>query len=245
MVISSKFGGALTHFGKLKKMKKILLIIAGWAGCLGLSAQDIVSNNLGEFDRISLTGKMNVVLVQGDRNSFEVTLHNAEADRFSWTVSNGKLNLRLRANTQRESSADVKITYNGVNALEVSGASVRGENTFTGDIFTLTVNNGGNATVSTQSKDVTVQADGNSAATLSGKTLYLSINANSKAKIDARALEARAAFVSTQLGAEVFVWGTEKLDARAGSNSIIFYKGTPELFKKSTSLMGSIEQFSY
>ena len=226
-------------------MKKTLLIAVAWIGTLGLSAQDILSNNPGEFSQLSLSGKMNVVLVEGDRNSFEVTLHQAEPDRFSWSVSDGKLNMRLRTNTQKESSADVKITYTKLNLLEVSGASVRCENALTGGIFSLTVNNGGNATVEVQAKDVTVQADGNSAATLSGQTLYLNIGANSKAKVDARVLEARAATVSTQFGAEVFVWGTEKLDAKAGSSSVIYYKGTPEIFKQSSSLMGSVEQFSY
>lgn len=227
------------------KMKKILLSAALCFASLGLAAQDVVSHNLSEFSQIVLSGKMNVVLEQGDRNSFEVTLHNTEADRFSWSITDGKLNLRLRANTQRDVSADVKITFQRLNALDVSGASVRGESPVTDGIFTLKISNGGNVTLETRSKDVSVQADGNSAATLSGETLYLTIHANSKAKIDARAIQARSAIVTAQFNAEVFVWGTERLEAKANSNSVIYYKGTPEIYKPTTGTMGSVEQFSY
>lgn len=230
---------------KSMKMKKTLLIALLGLLSLKVTAQDIVSHDLGDFNQIVLSGKMNVTLVEGDRNSFEVKFHNTTGDRFTWNVTDGKLNLRLRINTQREGSADVRITYKKLDGLDVSQASVRAEEAVESDIFTLKAANGANIVLESQSKDLTVNADGNSAVTLSGETLYLTINANSKAKIDARALQARSAIVATQFNAEVFVWGTEKLDAKAGSNSVIFYKGTPEIFKTSTSMAGSVEQFSY
>jgi len=226
-------------------MKKIGLIAVLLLGSTGLFAQEITAGNLGEFNQIVLTGKMNVVLVEGEQTGIEVILHNTEAERFSWSVSESKLNVRLKPNTQRDGTADVKITYKRLNALDVASSSVRNENTISSGIFDLKVANGANVTLQAEAKDITVSADGNSATTLTGNTLYLNISANSKAKIDARAMEARAAFVSTQLGAEVFVWGTEKLEAKAGSNSVIYYKGTPEIFKPTTNLMGSVEQFSY
>ena len=227
------------------KMKKILLSAALCLASLGLAAQNVVSHNLSDFNQIVLSGKMNVVLEPGDRNSLEVTLHNTEADRFSWNIGDGKLNLRLRANTQRDVSADVRIVFKRLNALEVSGASVRGESPVTDGIFALRISNGGHVTLETRSKDVSVQADGNSAATLSGETLYLDIRANSKAKIDARALQTRSAIVTAQFNAEVFVWATERLEAKANSNSVVYYKGTPEIYRPSTATMGSVEQFSY
>ena len=226
-------------------MKKAFLLTALFLASWGAAAQDIVSHNISDFNQIVLTGKLNVVLEQGNKNSFEVTLHNITADRFSWTISDGKLNLRLRANTRQEGSADVKIVYKHIDALDVASASIRNEGTIESDLFEVKVANGGNINIAAQSKDITVNADGNSAVTLSGNTLYLNISANSKAKIDARALQARSAMVNAQVNAEIFVWGTERLEAKAGSNSVIYYKGTPEIFKTTTNLMGSIEQFAY
>jgi hypothetical protein len=226
-------------------MKKTRFILFLWLFVREVTAQEITLNDLGEFNRIVLSGKMNVTLEQGDRNALEVSLHNTTEDRFSRSVSDSTLTLRLRVNTRQESSADVKITYRTLNELEVATASERAESPIKADLFTLKVANGAKATIESHSKDLTVIADGNSATSLSGQTLYLTITANSNAKIDARALEARSAIVSAQFNAEVFVWGTEKLDAKAGSNATIFYKGTPEIFKTSAALMGSVEQFSY
>lgn len=226
-------------------MKKIVLLTAVLLCVLGASAQEVVSYSLSDFNQLVLTGKMNVVLEPGDENKFELTLHNTEAERFTWNTADGKLSLRLRANTRQEGSADVRVTYKHIDGIDAVSSSVRAEGPVVSDIFELKVANGANVTLETQSKDVTVTADGNSAATVSGSTLYLHINATAKSKIDARRMEARAATVNAQLNAEVFVWGTERLEAKAGSNAVIFYKGTPEIFKQTTNLMGSIEQFSY
>ena len=226
-------------------MKKAFLLTALFLASWGAAAQDIASYNPGEFTQIILAGKINVILEQGNENTFEVTLHNIGADRFSWSSYDGKLSMKLKANTRQEGSADVRITYKHIDLIDATTASVRAEGPIPADIFTVKVANGANVTVETQSKDITVAADGNSAVTLSGNTLYLNINANSKAKIDARALQARSAIVNAQINAEVFVWGTERLEAKAGSNSVIYYKGTPEIFKTATNLMGSIEQFAY
>lgn len=226
-------------------MKRTALIVAVlcWA-CAGGFAQEL-SLNPGKFDRIELAGKMNVVLVEGSVGSVEATLHNTESDYFSCSVTGGRLQVRLRPDPQRTGTADVKIVCPKIDRLDVSAASVSNKGVVTADLFELKTANGARAAIQTDSPDITVSADGNSSVSLTGSTLYLNIEAGSKARVDARALEARAATVSVQIGAEVFVWGTEKLDAKAGTGAVIYYKGTPRIFKPSTSLGGSVEQFSY
>jgi len=226
-------------------MKKFALLTALMATCWGLTAQEIITHKLNDFNQISLNGNLNVVLVPGEENSFEVTLHNTDADRFSFSTTDGKLALRLKANTRQQASADVKIIYKKIDLLDVISSSVRGEGAIVSDLFELKTGNGANVTIEVNAKDLSVTADGNSAASISGKTPYLNIAATSKSKVDARGVEARSAQVTSTLNGEVFVWATERLEAKAGSNAVIFYKGTPEIFKQSTNLMGSIEQFSY
>ncbi|MCD8185927.1 MAG: DUF2807 domain-containing protein [Rikenellaceae bacterium] len=226
-------------------MKKLVLLTAVFLCAGAATAQEVVSHKLNDFNQISLNGTLNVVLEQGEENSFEVTLHNTDADRFTWSTTDRKLALRLRANTRQQASADVKIIYKQIDALDVVSSSVRTENPIQSDLFELKLANGANVTIGVQAKDFTVHAEGNSAASLSGNTLYLHISAASKSKIDARGVESRSAVVNSTLNGEVFVWATERLEAKAGSNSVIFYKGIPEIFKQSTNLMGSIEQFSY
>ncbi len=225
-------------------MKRFLITAFLLAGFTAARAQDISSTNLPDINEIVLTGKMNVVLKESDKNGFEIRLVNTDPKKVVWTCNEGKLDIKLKANTQKQGSADVVVYYKRITSAKISGASARFESPITVGIFHLNVSNGATVSGEFATKDLAVQAEGNSATTLSGETDYLTLKANSKAKVDARALEARSAIVSSQFGAEVFVWGTEKLDATAGSNSVIYYKGTPEIFKMAEKTLGTVEQFS-
>lgn len=226
-------------------MKKILLLVFFCTASLGLAAQNIVSHTVSDFNQLSISGKMNVIIEQGDENKFEVSLTDVETDKFSWTLSDKKLVLKLKANTRKDAVVDVKVTYKSLNGIHVTTASVRAENETDSGIFNIKLNNGAHLNMTINAKDITMSSDGNSAATLAGETLYLNIHANARSKIDARALEARSAIVTSQFGSEIFVWGTERLEAKAANNSVVYYKGTPEIFKPGNNTLGSIEQFSY
>lgn len=225
-------------------MKKLFLIAALFMIQTGLMAQDIKSDNLPDFKHISLSGKLNVTLEQSDRNSIEIKLNNSDLKNVDWSCKDNKLSIRLKATTQKSSSADVKIYYKDINSLEISGGTLHTEKPIETGIFDLNIGSGANVIAEINTSDLTMGADGNSATTLTGKALYLTLRANSKAKVDARGFESRCAIVSAQFGAEVYVWGTEKLDAKATSNGVIYYKGTPEILKISDKMMGSVAQFS-
>ncbi|MCD7962184.1 MAG: DUF2807 domain-containing protein [Rikenellaceae bacterium] len=225
-------------------MKKITFLVLLMASVLTLSAQKVNYTNADEFNKIVLSGKINATLVQSDKNSFDMELFNTDVNKADWGVKNGTLTIKLKTNTQKESYAEVTIYYKNVNELEIIKSKVSFDEVVDNGIFKVSVSSGGNLSMEVDTKDLSVSADGNSAVMISGDTEYLNIDANAKSKVDARSLEAKSATVRSRFGAEVFVWGTDKLDATSGSSGVIYYKGNPEVLKVSEKMMGSVEQFS-
>ena len=225
-------------------MKRVLAILSLLCLHPALRGQDIKSENLPDFHRVALTGKLSVVLSPSDHNAIEIKLINSDLSKIDWSIKEEKLNIRLKPSTQKESSEEDRIYYRNLRAVEASGANVRLDSVITESLFSLSSAGGATIQGAFDTKDLTVSAEGNSALMLEGTTLYLTVRAMSKAKVDARNLEARTATVTAQMGAEAFVWGTEKLDAHAGSNGVVYYKGDPEILKVTEKMMGTVEQFS-
>ncbi|MCC8088087.1 MAG: DUF2807 domain-containing protein [Rikenellaceae bacterium] len=225
-------------------MKKLIFVAVLLVSVLALSAQEIKSDNLQDFNQITLSGTINATLVQSDRNALEMTLVNTEINKVDWNVKNGNLSIRLKSNSQKESRAEVTIYYKNINELNLVKARATFEEFVDNGIFKVNLSSGANLSMEVDTKDLTIVAEGNSNAIIEGDTEYLNIDANSKSKIDARNLEAKSATVRSRFGAEIFVWGTDKLDATSGSSAVIYYKGTPEVLKVSEKMLGSVEQFS-
>lgn len=225
-------------------MKKIILAAIMLVTCTGLGAQEIKTENLGDFNKISVSGKLNVTLENTGSSSMEIVLHNTDISKLEWSIKNGVLSVRLKPTTQKDSSADVKISYKNLNEISVIGAKAGFKDVVDNGIFSASVSNGGSLRLEVATKDVTIKADGNSALMIAGETDYLDIEANMKSKADARDLTAKSATAKARNGAEIFVNGTDKLDAVSGTSSAIYYKGDPEVLKMKTRMMGVIEQYS-
>lgn len=225
-------------------MKKIVFLTIMLVSALTMAAQEIKSDIAGEFSKVNFTGKLDVVLIKSSSNAIDIKLHNADVDKISWNVKNGELNVKLKANTQKTSSADVKIYYKDINAIKTTNAKVKASDTVEKGIFSISASNGGVISLDVDTKDLTVQADGNSAIMIAGDTDYLNVDANSKSKVDARNLEALSVNAKARYASEIFVWATDKLDATAGTNSNIYYKEMPEVLKVSEKMMGTVGQFN-
>lgn len=228
-------------------MKRVSLFFAMLFLLHAVAAQDIKSENLQNFSKVLLSGKMNVTLEKSDSNSIEIKLINSDISKVDWSIKSSLLTIRLRPTPLNDSgSADVKIYYTDITAIDVrSGANVRFANAVDYEIFTASINSGANLAFEFNGSDLTVNAEGNSAANIKGTTDYLTVKATTMAKVDARDLQAKSVIAATSINSEIFVWGTEKLDAKAVTNSVIYYKGTPPILKTKGQLMGTVEQFSY
>ncbi len=224
-------------------MKKIVLATALLFCAAGLWAQNIKSEKLQDFSSLVLSGKLNVTLEPSDHNGIEITMVDADMSRMEWGVKGDKLSIRLKANPigPTGGSANVKIYYTKLSSIEVTGgANVGSLSAVRTGIFGLKASGGTNIALEIYASDLTVTAEGNSVLLLTGSSDYITAKATTKGKIDARNLQTKTAMVNAQLAGEVYVWGLDKIDAKAVTNGVVYYKGTPEVLKVSEKMGGTI-----
>lgn len=222
-------------------MKKF--IITAVALCLTISnyaQQTINSRQLEAFNKIELTGKLMVQLIQADSTAIDISLTKTELSKIDWGVRNGTLSVRLKPGSSADGMAEVKIYYKSLNELKLSGSNVAIKDAVNSLVLDIEMVAGATLGAQVNTKDVLLKASGNSSATLSGTTKYLTISAGSKSKVDCRQLETTDAKVDANSAAEVYVSATERLQLLADTGSSIYYRGEPEIFRSATKLLGTI-----
>lgn len=222
-------------------MKRIFALLALLAVTYTGFAQKIVSTqNLSDFNKIELTGRLQVELVQGDEASVEITLNNAEDKKLDWGIKNGVLSVRLKPGGGSSANADVKITYKDLVGLKVSSANVAVTNTIESPMLDMDISGGATVKADVDLNDLKVTAGGNSVLDLSGETKYYNLAANTKATVDSRSMKAENVVVKAATAASVYVYSSERIEITAATTSTVFYKGTPEIVRQKNSLGGEI-----
>ena len=75
---------------------------------------------------------------------------------------------------------------------------------------------------------------------MTGTTKYFTLVTGAKSKVDCRALTAEDVRVEAGSAAEVYVNVTERLQMTADTGAAIFYKGSPEILRSSSKMLGTI-----
>lgn len=221
-------------------MKRIFAIIALLAVTSAGFAQNAVSTNLGEFNKIELTGRLNVEIVQSDDVSLDVKLNDVDAKKLEWGIKNGVLSVRLKPGGGSSANADVRISYKNLAGLKVSGANVAVKSTVRAPLMDVSVSGGATLKMDVEVEDLKVNASGNSVLDLAGSTKYFNVKANTKAMVDSRRMKAEDATVQAATTADVYVFSSERIDINATTAASVFYKGNPDIVRQKSTLGGNI-----
>lgn len=210
------------------------------AVCTGYAQKIVSTNNLSDFNKIELTGRLQVELLHADEAGVEVTLHNAEENKLDWGINNGVLSVRLKPGGGQDVSADVKIVYENLAALKISGASVAVTNTIESPMLDLNVSGGATVKADVATSDLKVNVSGNSVLDLTGSTKYFNLTANTKSTVDSRSMKAEDVTVKAANAASVYVFSSERIDINSTTTASVFYKGNPGIVRQKKSMGGDI-----
>ena len=201
--------------------------------------QSIKSQHVSPFHDITLSGRLNVEMIAADSSAIEVMLVDADISRFKWSVSDDVMNVSLRSQIGNKGYADVKIYYSEpISDIRVFEGQLIMKDTLNSGILKVSVASGATVTALLNVQDLEIEAVGNSVVQCSGNAKYMSLRATEKSKIDTRSVQSTSIEVDTSIGAEVYVSASERLVTNAKTNSSIFYKGEPQIFKQRSPKMG-------
>lgn len=223
-------------------MRKLILAVCLLAATTCVKAQQVIKGQgVGDFKEVTLVGNMGVELRQADAPGIEIELKDVDAKQVSWSVGNQGLNVRYRPMSIKTGGyVKVKIYYRSLESVSTNGAEVMIADEVRSGMFTADITSGAKFTGKFDCVDLQVHLTGNSAAQIEGKAKYLSLEANQRGKIDARGMQAISANVQAYIGAEIYVWSTERLVAQTNTGASIFYKGEPSILRVQTKMGGTI-----
>ncbi len=234
---------------KLMTLSIVLLIttscfIDGFTGIKGNGHVVSESRTINaSFEGIKVQQGIKVYLTQGNTSSLNVEADENIIDLLLTEVKNNELRIFFKKNVYKAKSRTVYLTTPNIVSIKASsGASVKSENTLQVADLTLDASSGSSikATVNATKVDCSTSSGAN--IRLYGNTQILFASSSSGSRIDAEELKAVDVTAKVSSGANIDVFVTGKLTARASSGGDIDYSGNPENIDKDTSSGGSVSR---
>ncbi len=235
-------------------MKKLIAI--GIAALMQLSSQaqesvvidaNVTARTLQEkFDKIRVSGNINLVLSQADRASLAVSASEQKytADIVT-VVENGTLRISWAGGNSwsRNRQLTVYVGFNQISAIEASGASdVRIVGSIQQEELKIDLTGASNLRGSLDLKLFVISLSGASEARLNGKAKQLTINSSGASDVHAYDLAVETCNASASGASDLKLKVSEELNAVASGASHIYHKGEAQKINVKSSGVSKVER---
>ena len=193
------------------------------------------------FTEIKVQQGINLYLSQGNDVDLKVEADENLIELLISEVDNGVLKLYFKENIQRATAKNVYLTTASISKINCSsGASVVSETPFTINSLELDSSSGSAIKMTVNSENIKTASSSGSKITLQGQTTTFEGDSSSGSTIDADKLKSSNASVSVSSGANISIFTSNTITAKASSGGNIHYKGTPKQVTKESSSGGNI-----
>ncbi|MFI3262810.1 MAG: DUF2807 domain-containing protein [Rikenellaceae bacterium] len=235
-------------------MRRFFLILATVICATSISFAQITKTlNVGDFNGVDVSGDISVTLTtEGeDVGNFMYELpDNVDESQFEWENKNGILVVKLRdqivigKGKKVKPTAKVTIVYKELGSIQVSSkASVLADQVIEAELLTIKTGSVANVAVEVDVRNLDIVSSTSSKITLTGSVEFLTVKASSMAYVNTITMECENALINANTNAECYATSKVKFEAKATTNSNIFYKGEPEIVVVSSSSLGNVEHF--
>jgi Putative auto-transporter adhesin, head GIN domain len=197
---------------------------------------------LSHFDGIEVSGAMEIILIQGDKEKVIIEANESLMDRIHTKVKGTSLHIYTK---DIETSEDIKITVmlKDLNELEISGAV---NLTTDGMIKTtnLEIDCSGAAKMDMELVAQSIECDfsGGTKITMKGNTHDLEMDISGAAKVSAFEMKAVNCEFDISGAAKAEISCNEKLEVEVSGTAKIVYKGDPQV-QQSVSGVASVSPY--
>ncbi len=222
-------------------MRKVFFAAVAALFCLGANAQDKTAyNSLGDFSKLSVSGKLIVTVEHSDTSRVEVDFNGNDVGKFSINSQNGQLTLGTKASLDKINDIKVTVYAKELSYLKSNGADVTVKEGVTAKSMSVEAVGGSNMRMAVGAKYLDAKVNGNSRVSFAGRSENFTLSVATASMVDGKNLETVSTTVSAGSGSEAYVWATEKLKANSSAASSIFYRGRPPMLDTKKSLGGTI-----
>lgn len=229
-------------------MKKLLISLIALITVTSYSfAQNYdYKRDVGSFNEIKLTGKIEVELVKSTINEVKFSLQNIEEKDVIIENKNGSLTFKTKLTAiTKDYKIYALISYRDIDELVTSGSVIAKINEkINADSFEFEA--GGNSEIhikEIEANELELKATSGGTIQLHGMVTELEAKANTGGTIYAEYLIADNVEARSDAGSIVEVAPVKRLEAKASTGGKIRYSGNPKNLSTSTSLGGVIEKY--
>lgn len=220
-------------------MKKIALLFVALCGTIGF-AQEV--KEVGEFKRVNVFDKIELILIPAKETKMEVSGSNTEEVTF--VNKNGNLKIKMNfANSFQGGNTQVKLYYKELEEIIAEeGASIESKEVVKATNLRIHSKTGASVALKVEAEKLTVRSYTAGTISLTGKTNTQDILANAGATVYNEKLKSKQTTVTVNAGGIAKVNATDLVDAktRAGGEIIIF--GKPKKINEKVVMGGSIKK---
>lgn len=203
--------------------------------CWTCFSQESISKDLLEFEQLTISGKHNVTITQGQ--SFHITIESLhpdfQTDKVQFNYTGNKLAIHYDGGIIRDYLIEMTVVLPTVNYIEArNGAQITIDEDFIFDVsmLSLRVSIGGKISATTKNMPwlkALVQQSGT--IQLKGTATLADLEVKTGGLIEAKNLKVQKANAKVNLGGDIQVNALEILHADIPSFGNIYYLGSPEV----------------
>ncbi|MBL4604373.1 MAG: DUF2807 domain-containing protein [Flavobacteriaceae bacterium] len=194
-----------------------------------------------DFTRVKVSNGLDLYIKQGSKTSLTVEADENLHEIIITEVKGGVLKIYTDRNIRRAKARKVYLTVTTLEELKAtSGSDVFSENTIKANDLEVSTSSGADMRIEVDADNVTSRSSSGADLRISGIANSHSANASSGSSIHAYNLKSKNVTAKVSSGADISVFATESINARASSGGDIRYKGSPEKVNKKTSSGGGV-----
>ena len=203
-----------------------------------------VTYDLDEFDAVSVTGDIEVLLEQGDEYRVEVEANGIPKNKIIVKVDRGTLKVRiLDTFFYRGDDVKVVITYQKLRELRGNaGAYVRGNTPIEADKFEAKATSGARVVLGLNADMLKASVSEGAQLTIDGEVNTQNVTAHTGGQYFGLDLECGRTYVRAGTGGQAEVVANDALDAAANTGGAIEYRGNPEEKETRVLIAGSVRK---
>jgi hypothetical protein len=194
-----------------------------------------------DFTKIKVSTGLDLYISQGSKNQITVEADENLQEIILTEVNDGILKIYSKKNIWKAKARKVYVTIKNLEAITAtSGSDVYTNEALEVNNLNINATSGADIHVSVDANTIETTATSGSNIEVSGASNNHISKATSGASIDAYQLQSKNVTVKVTSGANINVYASESIDAKATSGGDIDFKGSPKKVNKKTSSGGSV-----
>ena len=222
------------------KTKTFLLTMLFAAGAMcTLSAQEktMTLDGLKEFSTLEATGKIEFIVTIDPAQAQTMTIeyNGNDQNKVKWWDEHGVMQMKF-ASSAKDKPISVHITCQQLTNLSLSrDASLTTTNSWVQKMITIELSSNAKLTSTIEATDIQLTAQTGAVAVIKGIGTYASFEGRTRASIDAVGYQSKSTDLRASGYSECKVYGSERLIVNAVDGAKVFWRGTPEILRLSSS----------